>query len=178
MRQQDTTRSPAILRYHRPFTQKRGRLRMCTAKLPIDYRTYEVRIELHRVRDAAPLQLPTPRDVAEFMASLAKESSQFIYELMMDGQGHLSGLYLIGKGGPDSMTVDPKEIYKVALLSNSPGFTLVHNHPSGDPSPSAQDDMLARVVNEGAGLLALQMVDFLILGAGGSYYSFSEAGRL
>ncbi len=151
---------------------------MCTAQLPPDYRNYEVRIELHRVRDAAPLQLATPRDVAEFMASLAKESSQYIYELMMDAEGRLSGLYLIGKGGPDSMTVDPKEIYKVALLANSPAFTLVHNHPSGDPTPSVQDEMLARVVSEGAGLLALHMADFLILGAGGRYFSFREEGRL
>jgi DNA repair protein RadC len=151
---------------------------MSTTHLAPDYRSYEVRIELHRVRDADPLHLETPRDVAEFMSSLSKESSEFVYEIMMDARRRVTGVYLIGKGGPDSSTVDPKEIYKVALLSNSPAFTLVHNHPSGDATPSVEDEMLARVINEGSGLLALQMVDFLILGAAGTYFSFSEAGRL
>ena len=85
----------------------------------------------------------------------------------------LAGVYLVGKGGCNRCPADPKEVYKSALLSNSSGMILVHNHPSGDVTPSAEDLMFARRIREGAHLLDLRLVDSVIIGDG-AYLSMAQ----
>jgi DNA repair protein RadC len=60
-------------------------------------------------------------------------------------------------------------------LANASGIILVHNHPSGDPSPSEEDHNITEQMREAGKILGIKLIDHVIIGEG-SYYSF-EAGR-
>jgi DNA repair protein RadC len=83
----------------------------------------------------------------------------------------------IAEGTVDSCPVDPREVFRAALTSRASAVVLVHNHPSGDPEPSAQDVTLTRQLVRGAELLGLKVLDHLVVGDG-AFSSMLEQGRL
>ena len=141
------------------------------------YRGYEVRLELHRSGEDEPYQIKNARSVYEFMRGLELESAEHMYELLLDVKHRVQGVYLVGKGGIDSCHVDPIEVFKAALVTNSPAFVLVHNHPSGIVEPSLNDIDLVSRIFAGADILNLQFLDNIIIGDS-RYLSFLEAGRM
>jgi DNA repair protein RadC len=104
-------------------------------------------------------------------------SAEYVYELLLDSKHRVHGVYEIGKGAVDSCCVDPKEVFKAVLISNSPAFTLVHNHPSGVPNPSTDDIALVQRLSAGADMLGINFLDSVIVGDG-LYFSFYEAGMM
>lgn len=76
----------------------------------------------------------------------------------------------------------PREIFRPMIAANCHGFVLMHNHPSGDPSPSGADDRITRRIRDGAEILQIRFHDHVIVGkpAPGRtpYWSFREAGIL
>jgi DNA repair protein RadC len=94
-----------------------------------------------------------------------------------------SKLYLIGchevsRGSVDSTPVEPREVFKAAVLVNASAIVLVHNHPSGDPSPSAADLALTARIREAGELLGIELLDHVIIGHDGRYASLQGMGRL
>lgn len=94
-------------------------------------------------------------------------------------------LFDIAHGSYVSCQIDMRALFTRILLTGCTCFILLHNHPSGDPSPSQQDMMFTGRVKEAAGLLQLDLLDHIILGNdnhggwdGCKYYSFKEAQAL
>lgn len=73
--------------------------------------------------------------------------------------------------------MDSKAIFTRLLLSGARGFVLVHNHPSGDSTPSAIDISNTKKVKEGAELLTIELFDHIIVGADATYCSLREQGN-
>ena len=73
--------------------------------------------------------------------------------------------------------VHPREIFKDAYLNSAAKIVCVHNHPSGDPTPSKEDVMITRKIKEIAMIHGIRLVDHLIVGVN-SYYSFYEDNKL
>jgi DNA repair protein RadC len=72
----------------------------------------------------------------------------------------------------------PREVYQAALLSNAAGIVVGHNHPSGDPTPSPDDRQLTvRLASAGA-VIGVELLDHIVVGHDGRYYSFKERGDL
>jgi DNA repair protein RadC len=71
----------------------------------------------------------------------------------------------------------PRELYKAAILTNAAAIILVHNHPSGDPSPSLEDAQLTARISKAGEILGIKLLDHVIIGELG-HYSFANAGRL
>ena len=88
----------------------------------------------------------------------------------------------ISSGTLNETTVHPREIFRAAFLHNAAGFVLVHNHPSGDPSPSVADIKFTEQLRAAAKLMQLNFHDHVILGVSSphhpAYFSFREAGYL
>lgn len=86
----------------------------------------------------------------------------------------------ISNGTLTETCAHPREILRPVITRGAYGFVLIHNHPSGDPSPSRQDEVFTRRIAQAAELLQLRFLDHVIVGrpdAGRSpYYSFREAG--
>lgn len=83
----------------------------------------------------------------------------------------------ISQGGISETSADLRIILKAAINALAAGIILCHNHPSGNPHPSRQDDLLTQHLRDAARLLEIQLLDHIVL-ADGSYYSYSDEGPL
>lgn len=89
------------------------------------------------------------------------------------------GFNILSVGTISETSAHPREIMRAAIVANAYAFVLVHNHPSGDVSPSAADIRFTRKINEIAQLMEIPMADHVIVGnkghfSGEPYYSFKE----
>ena len=85
------------------------------------------------------------------------------------------GHSLVSLGSMNESVVHPRDVFRYAVAIGAYGVVLMHNHPSGDPSPSAADQSLTRRLADAGQILNLRLIDHVIVG-GGSHYSFREAG--
>jgi DNA repair protein RadC len=83
---------------------------------------------------------------------------------------------LVARGGLASMSIAPTEVLRAALAGGGPSFILVHNHPSGDTTPSEEDERFTRQVAHTARVIGLTLADHVIVSIC-SYYSVSESNR-
>lgn len=83
----------------------------------------------------------------------------------------------IGQGGLASTVVDVRCILREALLKRASSLVLCHNHPSGNSTPSREDDRLTHSLSQAAHLMNIRMLDHVIV-ADGAYYSYADEGRL
>lgn len=113
------------------------------------------------------------------MRTLNKESLRVI---LLDTRYHLIDVEQVSLGSLNECTAHPREIFKPAITRSAFAVIVVHNHPSGDPSPSDSDHRLTRRLAEAAQLLQIGLLDHIIIGAPHDhrlpYFSFKEAGIL
>lgn len=81
---------------------------------------------------------------------------------------------LIAKGTINASMIDPKTIFKTILLSNASAFIMIHNHPSGDPTPSKQDYEITNILEKASKLLDIKFLDHIVIG-NDNYISCMEA---
>lgn len=81
---------------------------------------------------------------------------------------------LIAKGTINASMIDPKTIFKTILLSNASAFIMIHNHPSGDPTPSKQDYEITNILEKASKLLGIKFLDHIVIG-NDNYISCMEA---
>ena len=88
---------------------------------------------------------------------------------------------VVSTGTLDAAIVHPRDVFKATLLSNAAGLLVIHNHPSGDPTPSPDDRALVVRLHAAGELLGVPLLDALIVTDpidGLRYFSFREAGVL
>jgi DNA repair protein RadC len=88
----------------------------------------------------------------------------------------------VSLGGCSETSAHPREILRPVIAGNAHAFVLMHNHPSGDPSPSRADELVTRRMVEAAELMKIRFLDHVIIGTHSPgrmpYYSFREAGMI
>jgi DNA repair protein RadC len=113
------------------------------------------------------------------MRRLRKESLRVI---LLDTRYHLIRVEEVSIGSVNESIAHPRDIFRPALVSSAYAVIVVHNHPSGDASPSQTDHSLTRRLAEAAELLQIKLLDHIIIGAPAEgspgYFSFKEAGVL
>lgn len=128
-------------------------------------------------RDAG-VPLRGPRDVAEaFAPRLQDLPVEEFHVAILDAQHRLERDVLITRGLLSSSLVHPREVFREAIAERAAAVILVHNHPSGDPTPSAEDRAVTEQMVAAGRLLDIPVHDHIIIGRG-RYMSFSEAGLL
>ena len=95
--------------------------------------------------------------------------------MMLDTKNHLLGDEMIFKGTVNSSLANPREIFLSAVSYHAVGILLVHNHPSGDCTPSRADVDFTQRVKEAGDLLGIPLLDHIIIGDC-KYLSFREQG--
>jgi DNA repair protein RadC len=83
----------------------------------------------------------------------------------------------VSVGGLSSAQVHPREVFKEAIRCGAAGIVLVHNHPSGDPAPSADDRQITDQLSAAGTLIGIPVLDHVIIGDG-QYTSLRELGKL
>ncbi len=128
----------------------------------------------------ASVPIRTPRDVLERMAPYAeREPVEVFWLLALDVQRRVIGgaPQAISRGILNSSLVHPREVFCAAIVSRAASLILCHNHPSGDPTPSADDREVTRQLVSAGRLLDIAVDDHVIVGRG-VYLSFAEQGLL
>ncbi len=97
--------------------------------------------------------------------------------LALDAQNRVTRQALITRGILNSSLVHPREVFRAAIAEAAAGIIVVHNHPSGNPAPSADDKAVTIQLVEAGRLLDMPVYDHVIVG-GDRYFSFAEAGLL
>ena len=83
----------------------------------------------------------------------------------------------ISRGGIDQTTADVRSILREALIQRATQIALIHNHPSGSPRPSTDDQRLTQLVQKGAQTMNIRLIDHVIV-TDGKYYSFNDEGMI
>ncbi len=128
-------------------------------------------------------KVETPEQVYELlgpeMRALHRESLRVV---LLDTRYQLLRIEEISLGSVNESIAHPREVFRPALLYSAYAVLVVHNHPSGDPSPSQADHGLTRRLREAAELLQIKLLDHIIIGAPAEgrlpYFSFKEMGIL
>lgn len=136
------------------------------------------RVAREQVRD---IPLDTPQLIHEFFAPQLRHLAQEqVVVAVVDARLRHVGTTVVSMGTVSESTAHPREILRPVITRGAHGFVLIHNHPSGDPSPSRADEIVTRRLVEAASLMQVHFLDHVIIGKPSPgrtpYYSFREAG--
>lgn len=117
-----------------------------------------------------------PSRVAELMRPSAHADRECFHVVLLDVRGRLLRAERVAEGSLTQCPVSPRDALRPAVRDGAHGVVFVHNHPSGDPSPSPEDVDLTERLRAAADLVGVLARDHVIVAAAG-YFSFVEAGR-
>ncbi len=118
------------------------------------------------------------RDAFEIMEPIIGDLSHEEFWLILLNRGHrIQRTVCISEGSVSGTVADPKKIFKLALENNASAVILCHNHPSGQLSPSPNDQRITKKCKEAGLFLDLPVLDHLIV-AGGRFFSFADEGMI
>ncbi|MFZ2948966.1 MAG: DNA repair protein RadC [Desulfuromonadaceae bacterium] len=134
------------------------------------------------IREDMPAYISTvrftsPRQVFEMFKDLIYETKEHFLCLHLDGKNRIICLDRVSVGSLNQSVVHVREVYKSALLSSAAAIILIHQHPSGDPSPSTEDIIITKRLKESGELIGIPILDHIIIGEG-QFVSFVEQGLL
>jgi DNA repair protein RadC len=119
-----------------------------------------------------------PRDVAELMIpEMSHLTQEHFVCLFLNTKNHVIGKQTIFVGSLDASIVHPREVFKEAIKRSSASLICLHNHPSGDPSPSREDIAITQTLRDVGELIGISLLDHVIIGDG-KYVSLKEQGYL
>jgi DNA repair protein RadC len=123
-------------------------------------------------------QLRTPRDAAAYLLpAFGARPVEHFGIVLLDSKHRVLRTTVIATGTLNSTIVQPRDVFREAILGAAAAVVAFHNHPSGDPSPSADDVELTKRLAAAGLLMGIDLVDHVVLGDA-RYCSFKEMGRL
>ena len=139
-------------------------------------------VELARRLKARPngsrVKLSSPGEVAAYYGPALESRKKEVFRVaLLDSQNGLLRDVQVSEGSLSASIVHPREVFRPAVLEAAAHLILVHNHPSGDPTPSKEDLHLTRQLVEAGRLLGLRVHDHVIIGAG-CHVSLVERGLI
>lgn len=139
---------------------------------------FEIGARVAAEAHATPAAIRSPRDVvalcAQRMEALPVEE---FHVLVLNSQHHMERDITVTRGILNSSLVHPREVFREAIAERAAVIILVHNHPSGDPTPSSDDRNVTDQLVAAGRLLDIPVHDHVIIGKG-RYVSFAEAGLI
>ena len=130
-----------------------------------------------RIASAKPIEkihLSCPQDVADFlMPRLRYAAKEQFVVILLNNKNKVIGTEVVSEGSLSSSIVHPREVFAPAILHHAAAIMVAHNHPSGDPKPSIEDEEVTRQLLRSGKVLGIPMIDHVIIGDG-NYYSFLE----
>jgi DNA repair protein RadC len=126
----------------------------------------------------ARIQLRSPREAAAYLLPpFGSRPVEQFGVVLLDSRHRVLRTTVLAIGGLNVTGVQPREVFREAVLGGAAAIVVFHNHPSGDPSPSPDDVHLTRRLSAAGLVMGIEVVDHLILGDVG-YWSFKEQGQL
>lgn len=139
---------------------------------------FAVRVAL--VREPTARRLPLldrPELVAEAFKALTAMDRECVAVALLDTRNRLVGIHAVHVGTTSHSTVGPADVFKAAILANANAIVLVHNHPSGDPTPSDDDIALTRRIQAAGQTLGIAVLDHVVVACDG-FVSLRQRGQV
>jgi DNA repair protein RadC len=116
--------------------------------------------------DPAPVRVRSPEDVVRLLRDRVRELDREVFwVLRLDAKNNLKGQpEPVSEGILDASLVHPREVFKVAVRTSAAAVVVAHNHPSGEPTPSAEDLRVTRQLVEAGRIVDIRVLDHIILG--------------
>ena len=148
---------------------------------PIKFKVIKPVFEILTVRDEVSSYFSNnrytdPQQVFDAFQWLQRETKEWFLSLHLDGKNRIVCIDIISIGSLNQSIVHPRETFKTALLSSAAAIILVHNHPSGDPTPSHEDLSITRRLREAGEILGVKVLDHIIVGE--TFASFVSQGLM
>ena len=139
---------------------------------------YRVSLVKDSYQNSSSKSITKPQDIFEIARNyLANADREHFVVMMLSTKNQIIGINTVAIGDLNKCLVHPREVFKPAIIANSASVILLHNHPSGDPTPSREDlEMTKRLKNAGE-ILGIKVLDHVILGDE-CYVSLKERGEL
>jgi DNA repair protein RadC len=126
----------------------------------------------------ARVRLSTPREAASFlMPAFGSRRVEQFGVVLLDSKHRVIRTAIVAVGTLNSTVVQPRDVFREAMLGSAAAVVIFHNHPSGDPSPSPDDVELTRRLAAAGALMGIDLVDHIVLGDA-RYCSLKELGQL
>lgn len=124
------------------------------------------------------VSLTNPKNIIKYFNNLFKNKKQeYFYVIYLDSKGKYIDKKLLFKGILNKSLVHPRDIFKEAYLLSACSFVCIHNHPSGDATPSLEDINITKNLKELGLIHGINLIDHIIIGKD-NYYSFYEDNNL
>ncbi|WP_258111598.1 RadC family protein [Alicyclobacillus sp. SP_1] len=147
---------------------------MTTNRLPI----YGVQLVRERSLMSEVKVIRSADDASDVMTQyLDGADREHFVVILLDTKHRVRGIHTVSIGSLDASIVHPREVLKPAILGNSSGIIVAHNHPSGDPTPSPEDIAVTRRLAEACKIMGINLLDHIIVGDG-RYSSLQALGYM
>ncbi|VVB73732.1 RadC-like JAB domain protein [uncultured archaeon] len=122
------------------------------------------------------LSITNPADIArQLMPIMRRSKREMLKCVCLDAKARVLKHATVAIGGLNTNSVHPREVFQLAIEENAAAIILVHNHPSGDPTPSGLDITMTSRLSKAGDLLGIELLDHIIIGDG-RYVSLKEEG--
>ena len=123
--------------------------------------------------------ITTPEDVVALCATqLRGQDREHFWALALSTKNRLVKIVEVSVGSLNASIVHPRELFRDAVKAAAASVVVVHNHPSGDPTPSGADIQLTRRLVRAGDVLGIEVLDHVVIGDGGEYASMKELGMM
>ena len=127
----------------------------------------ELEIRYRPARRPKGQVVDSPEAVARMVRDLVDEPEECFLVLVVDAKGHVLCRSTVARGTLSSCAIHPREALKRVLYANGSGVAFVHNHPSGDPTPSTEDRDVTERLRQAGAILGIRVLDHLIVAESG-----------
>lgn len=117
-----------------------------------------------------------PYQVYETFRFLMRETKEMFLTLHLDGKNRIIAMDIVSVGSLNQSIVHPRHVFQTALISNAAAIICIHQHPSGDPTPSSEDISITKRLKEAGEIMGIRVLDHIIIGD--DYLSFVERGLM
>ncbi len=128
--------------------------------------------------DISKVQINEPSNVAELLEEMKYEKREIVKTIILNTKNVIIKIVDICFGGTNSAILKPKDVLQEAIKIGAPKIILVHNHPSGDPTPSQSDLDFTKRVYEAANLMGIELLDHIVIGDYGFRSIFYCIGKI
>lgn len=139
-------------------------------------------VQIKMIRERSTLYSPRRITSAHQVAELAEQEigdsdREKCLVICMNAKSEPLKMQIVSIGSLSGSIVHPREVFKIAILSNAYAILLVHNHPSGDTTPSSEDEKITKRLKGAGEIIGIPLIDHVIIG-NQSYTSMKELGYL
>lgn len=127
----------------------------------------ELGVRVGRINSVARMRLATRKDVANYFSYMADYKQENFVAAFLNARYEMIKKERISIGGLDKVMISPRDLLRLALKYNAYGVVIIHNHPSGDPTPSDQDRSVTQRLKKAADLMDIKLIDHVVISKNG-----------